>query len=189
MFVNKKAWYAIAVTGGKEIKTRNWLIANKNKFGVSDEVLDEVVVPIQRKITVKNGKKRISESSLMGPYIYVHANISDKNVISFFSQAPNVYSFVGCKNKGFTSGADVISDEEINKIMHNSKNEVTNENIKFFIGDAVEVVSGSFSSFKGIIKETNDKTNILSVSVMIFGGENIIEVKSSQVRKIDKYEQ
>lgn len=188
MSVDKKAWYAITVTGGKEIKTRDWLIANKSRFGVSDDVLDDVIVPIQRKITVKNGKKRITESSLMGPYIYVHANICDEKVISFFSQAPNAYSFVGCKSKGFRSGADVISDEEINKIMHNNKDEVTSENIKYFVGDAVEVVSGSFSSFRGIVKETNDKTNILSISVMIFGGENIIEVKYSQVRKIDKYE-
>ena len=188
MIANEKAWYALNVTGGKEIKTRDWIIANKEKFGVGDDILDQVVLPIQRKISVKNGKKRITESSLMGPYIYVHANICDERVISFFSQAPNVYSFVGSKNGGFRSGADVISNEEICRIINRNENDVTKENKSFTIGDAVEIIAGSFSNFKGIVKEVNDKTNILKISVMIFGGENIIEAKSSQVKKINNYE-
>lgn len=189
MLINKKAWYAITVQGGKEIKIRDWLITNKDRFGVSDDVLDNVMLPVKRKIIVKNGKKKITETSLIGPYVYVHANICDESVISFFTQAPSVYSFVGSRNGGFRSGADVISDSEMDKIINNNNDEVNgNENQDLLVGDAVEIISGSFSNFKGIVKDINKKNNILKIGVMIFGGENIIEVKTFQVKKIDNYE-
>ena len=85
MGLDNKKWYALSVSGGKEIKTKDWLLENKSRFDIDDTMLDEILLPIQKKSILKNGKKVISESALMGPYIYVHADISNELVLNFFS--------------------------------------------------------------------------------------------------------
>ena len=50
-------WYVISVTSGKEIKTRDWLLENKERFCVDDTILDKIFLPVQKKIVVKDGKK------------------------------------------------------------------------------------------------------------------------------------
>ena len=181
-------WYVISVTGGKEIKTRDWLLENKERFDVDDSILDKIFLPVQKKISIKDGKKKEIENSLIGPYIYVHCDVTNEKLIDFFRQAPNVYSFVGSKRGGFRSGAERVRDEDINKLFNVETNENTDENTNFYVGDNVELISGNFSGFKGVVNDVNTKTNLLKVSILIFGRETIIEVQSSQVKKTNSYE-
>jgi len=184
MLVGEKAWYALSVTGGKEVKTMNWLIENKSRFDISDDILDEIFLPTNKKVIVKNNKKRIIETSLMGHYIYFHGDASNEKLIFFFSQAPNVYSYVGSKSGGFTSGASVIMEKDINRMKNIEDKSDTEVDKSLSVGDDVTITNGSFQGFKGIIKEINVKTNIAKVGVMIFGGENIAEVQLNQIKKI-----
>ena len=189
MVLDNKKWYALSVSGGKEIKTKDWLLENKSRFDVNDDILDEILLPIQKKSILKNGKKVISESALMGPYIYVHADISNELVLNFFSQAPNVFSFVGSKKGGFHSGAAELNTEEIKKIMEKDSDENRDKSDSDFIeGESVCIIAGPFKSFTGTIEKVISKTNLLKVKVLIFGGETIIEVPFSQVKKKNNYE-
>ena len=181
-------WYVISVTSGKEIKTRDWLLENKERFCVDDTILDKIFLTNKKKIVVKDGKKTEIENSLIGPYIYVHCDITNENLLDFFRQAPNVYSFVGSKKGGFRSGAERVRDEDINRFLNVDNNKNTTENTNFYVGDNVELISGNFSGFKGVVNDVNEKTNLLKISILIFGRETIIEVQSSQVKKINNYE-
>ena len=181
-------WYVISVTSGKEIKTRDWLQENKDRFDVDDSILDRIFLPVQKKLIVKNGVKKELESSLIGPYIYVHCDITNEKLIEFFRNAPNVYSFVGSKGGGFKSGAEKVKDEEINRFLNVDNNENNGEDTDLYVGDRVELISGNFSGFKGVINDVNNKTNMLKISILIFGRETIIEAQSSQVKKISSYE-
>lgn len=189
MGLDNKKWYALSVSGGKEIKTRDWLLDNKARFDINDDMLDEILLPIQKKSILKNGKKVISESALMGPYIYVHADISNELVLSFFSQAPNVFSFVGSKKGGFHSGAAELNTEEIKKIMERDSDENRDKlSTDFIEGETVCIMAGPFKNFTGTIEKVITKTNLLKINVLIFGGETIIEVPFSQVKKKNNYE-
>ena len=136
-------WYVISVTSGKEIKTRDWLLENKERFCVDDTILDKIFLPVQKKIVVKDGKKTEIENSLIGPYIYVHCDITNENLLDFFRQAPNVYSFVGSKKGGFRSGAERVRDEDINRFLNVDNNKNTTENTNFYVGDNVELISAA----------------------------------------------
>ena len=189
MGLDNKKWYALSVSGGKEIKTKDWLLQNKERFDIDDNMLDEILLPIQKKSILKNGKKVISESALMGPYIYVHADISNELVLNFFSQAPNVFSFVGSKKGGFHSGAAELNTDEIKKIMVKEDDENReNSNDDFIEGETVYITAGPFKNFTGTIEKVISKTNLLKINVLIFGGETIIEVPFSQVKKKNNYE-
>lgn len=184
MLVGQKAWYALSVTGGKEVKIMNWLNENKARFDITDDILDEIFLPTNKKLVVTNNKKRVIETSASGHYIYFHGDASNEKLIFFFSQAPNVYSYVGSKNGGFKSGASVIMEKDINRMKNIEDTSDNDVDKSLAIGDDVTISSGSFQGFKGVIKEINVKTNIAKVSVMIFGGENVVEVQLPQIKKI-----
>ena len=186
---NKK-WYVLSVLGGKELKVKEWLLLNKERFDVTDDLLDEILVPIQKKSMLKNGKKVIYENALMGPYVYVHADISNEDVINLFSQAPNVFSFVGGKKLGFRGGAAELNSEEIKKILelNNDETRQNSSDQDIIEGEEVYITSGPFKDFTGTVSKINTQTNLLKVNVVIFGGETIIEVPFSQVKKKNSYE-
>jgi transcriptional antiterminator NusG len=100
-----------------------------------------------------------------------------------------VFSFVGSKKGGFHSGAAELNTEEIKKIMERDNDENRDKSSSDFIeGEEVCIVTGPFKSFTGTIEKVISKTNLLKVKVLIFGGETIIEVPFSQVKRKNNYE-
>ena len=172
-------WYSIRVISGKEKKIQeeiNWEIEEQ----VLQDDIQEIFVPTEKIVEMKDGKKKIKTRVFFPGYILIKMNLN--NTTKYFIENINhVLSFVGPKGK-----PQAVRPEEISRIVGVVEKGVVQENFKypFKVGDSIHVIDGPFMDFSGFIKEINDEKQKLKVSVSIFGRPTPVELDYLQVELV-----
>jgi transcriptional antiterminator NusG len=177
-----KKWYVVRAIGGQENKVKSYIETEISRLGLSDYV-DQVLVPTEKVIQIRNGKKVNKERIYFPGYIMVEANLSGE-VPHVIKSVTGVIGFLG-ETKG---GEPVpLRKSEINRMLGKvDELAVQNDNvaIPYVVGETVKVVDGPFNGFDGVIENVNEEKRKLEVMVKIFGRKTPLELSYMQVDKI-----
>jgi transcription termination/antitermination protein NusG len=174
------AWYVVHTYSGYENKAKLALedairrYALEHKFG-------EILVPTEKVVEVKDGKKKTNTRKVFPGYIFVHMEI-DTETWHVVKTTPKITGFIGGSRN-----PPPISEEEIRRIIgveSEDENEETTVVIDFERGDEVNIIDGPFASMKGRVEEVNQARGKLRVMVSIFGRPTAVELDFTQVESL-----
>ena len=177
-----KKWYVVRAVSGQENKIKSYIETDIARLGLSDYV-DEVLVPTEKVVQIRNGKKINKERNYFPGYIMIKANLSGE-VPHIIRSITNVIGFLG-----ETKGGDPVPlrTSEVNRMLGKvDELSVQTENvvIPYKIGETVKVIDGPFNGFNGNIEKVNEEKRKLEVMVKIFGRKTPLELSYMQVEKI-----
>ncbi|UAM98829.1 transcription termination/antitermination protein NusG [Polaribacter litorisediminis] len=175
-------WYVVRAIGGQENKVKAYIETEISRVGLSDYV-SQVIVPTEKVVQIRNGKKVNRERAFFPGYIMIEANLSGE-VPHVIKGITGVIGFLG-EVKG---GEPVpMRKSEVNRMLGKvDELSIQDENmaIPFNIGETVKVVDGPFNGFDGTIEKVNEEKRKLEVMVKIFGRKTPLELSYMQVEKI-----
>ena len=177
-----KKWYVVRAVSGQENKIKSYIESDIARLGLSDFV-EEVLVPTEKVIQIRNGKKVNKERNYFPGYIMIKANLSGE-VPHIIRSITNVIGFLG-----ETKGGEPIPlrKAEVNRMLGKvDELSVQSENvvIPFKIGETIKVIDGPFNGFNGNIEKVNEEKRKLEVMVKIFGRKTPLELSYMQVEKV-----
>jgi len=177
--MEEKNWYIIHIFSGSEEFVVKALQEKIKRYGMEDQV-DEIVIPKENVIEIKDGQKVVTEKRSFPGYIMVKMRMNDKNWY-FIRNTPKVTGFIGAGKK-----PKPLSEKEVNTIlshMEDSK-EKPKPKYKFTKGESVKIIDGPFVNFNGVVDEVIHDKNLLKVTVTIFGRPTPVKLNFFQVEKI-----
>lgn len=174
---SNKHWYAIHTYSGYEEKVAESIRQRADSLDMADKIF-QVLVPKEKMIEVKNGKRKVVEKKIFQGYVLVQMKLSE-DAWYIVRNTPSVTGFVG-------SGVEPtpVSDAEIEKIMKRMGREEPKHKFDFKEGDVVNIVDGPFKGFDGSINEIDAAKGKLKVLVNMFGRETPVELDSLQVKRV-----
>lgn len=181
--IGNKKWYVVRAVSGQENKIKDYILNEIARLGLQDYV-DQALVPTEKVIQIRNGKKIHKERVYFPGYIMIQANLSGE-IPHIIKSITNVIGFLG-----ETKGGDPVPlrQSEVNRMLGKvdelSLEADANVAIPFTKGDTVKVIDGPFNGFDGIIEKINEEKRKLEVMVKIFGRRTPLELSYMQVEKV-----
>ena len=181
--MSDKKWYVVRAVSGQENKIKSYIENEISRLGLEDFV-DQVLVPTEKVIQIRNGKKIQKEKVYFPGYIMVQANLSGE-IPHIIKSITNVIGFLG-----ETKGGDPVPlrQSEVNRMLGKvdelSVEADANVAIPFTKGETVKVIDGPFNGFDGTIEKINEEKRKLEVMVKIFGRKTPLELGYMQVEKV-----
>ena len=177
----EKKWYVVRAVSGQENKIKNYIETEISRLGLSDYV-EQVLVPTEKVIQIRNGKKINKEKVYFPGYIMIKANLSGE-IPHIIKAITNVIGFLG-----ETKGGDPVPlrKSEVNRMLGKvDESSETGEALiePFIVGETIKIIDGPFSEFVGDIQEVNEEKKKLKVIVKIFGRGTEVELNFVQVEK------
>lgn len=170
-------WYAIHTYAGYENAVARNLRQRIDSLGMGEFIL-EVVVPTEKKIKIKGGKRVEEEEKVYPGYVLVHMIVNDDSWY-VVRNTPRVTGFVG-------SGVSPVplGEEELKILFSRMKSDTVKHHIDFSPDDAVIITDGPFKELEGKISEVDEDRGKVKVLVPMFGRETPVELDFLQVRRI-----
>ena len=175
----EKQWYIVHTYSGFEAKVKESLAQRAEAMGMS-EVIEEVLIPTEEVVEVRDGKKTRSKRKFFPGYVLVKMAMSDE-AWHVVRNTPKVTGFVGTGNKPVP-----LSEAEVERIVKQISvaAEKPKPRLEFAPGDTVRIADGPFSNFTGEVEEVNEDRSTLKVMVTIFGRATPVELEFLQVEKL-----
>ncbi len=173
----KRHWYAIHTYAGYEKAVERNLKQRIESLGMEDKIF-EVVVPTEKKIKIKAGRRVEEEEKIYPGYLLVNM-IVDDNSWYVVRNTPRVTGFVG-------SGVQPVplDEKEIEGLFKRMRSDTVKHKIDFATDEPVIVVDGPFKDLEGKIGEVDEDRGKVKVLVPMFGRETPVELDFLQVRRI-----
>jgi transcriptional antiterminator NusG len=177
-----KKWYVVRSVSGQENKIKSY-IENEIKRLELEDYVDQVLVPTENVIQIRNGKKINKERVYFPGYIMIQANLAGE-IPHIIKSINGVIGFLG-----ETKGGDPVPlrPHEVNRMLGKVDElavQDENVNIPYVIGETVKVIDGPFNGFNGTVEKINEEKRKLEVMVKIFGRKTPLELSYMQVEKI-----
>lgn len=174
-------WYIVHAYSNFEKKVAED-IENKTKQKGLSERIEQIVVPTEKVVEVRRGKKVDAERKFFPGYVLMKAELNDA-VISLVKNTPRVTGFLG--EDKHTAKPMHITDKEAERILHQVQEGVERpkQSVTFEIGEQVRVSDGPFASFNGFVQEVDEERARLKVEVSIFGRAVPVDLEFGQVEK------
>ena len=171
-------WYVIHAYSGFEKKVAEFIREQAEKKGLTDKV-EQVLVPTENVINIKNGAKVESERKFFPGYVLIKMEMTDQTW-HLVNDTPKVTGFLGGKKP------TPISEKEAMHILHQVEEGVERPKsvISYVVGEQVHVTDGPFASFVGTIEEVDSEKERLKVLVSIFGRATPVDLDYTQVKKV-----
>ena len=168
-------WYIVHAYSNFEKKVAEDIENGAKRKGLTDQI-EQIVVPTEKVVEVRRGRKIDAERKFFPGYVLVRANLSDA-VFSLIKNTPKVTGFLG------DSKPVPITDKEAERILNQVQEGVERPkpSITFEIGEQIRVSDGPFASFNGFVQEVDEERARLKVEVSIFGRAVPVDLEFSQV--------
>ena len=174
----EKSWYVIHTYSGYEDAVVKNLKQRIESLGMEDKIFN-VIVPKEKKIKIKNGKRKTVEEKIYPGYVLVEMIVDDESWY-VVRNTPRVTGFLG-------SGTIPIpvSQKDIDDLMKKMEVGEPEFKIDFEVGTSVRVTDGPFKGFEGKVSEIDQEKGKIKVLVNMFGRDTPVELDSLQIKKID----
>lgn len=172
-----KNWYVIHTYSGYENKVKANLEKRVESMGMQDKIF-RVLVPMEKQIEIKNGKKKETTRKIFPGYVIVEMIVTDDSWY-VVRNTPGVTGFVGSGTKPIP-----LQEDEVKPILKQMGIEDAKPKADYKVGQSVKIVSGPFENFVGKIEEVNPEKEKVKVMVSMFGRETPIELDYIQIEKI-----
>jgi len=173
----QKNWYVIHTYSGYEDAVAKGLQQRVESLGMEDKIFS-VIVPKEKKIKIKSGKRKTVEEKIYPGYVLVEMIVTDDSWY-VVRNTPNVTGFVGV---GTTPVP--VSLKEIETLKKRMGVEAPKYNIEVKVGDAVKIIDGPFKDFDGRVSDIDPDRGKIKVLVNMFGRDTPVELDSLQIKKI-----
>jgi transcriptional antiterminator NusG len=177
-----KKWYVVLSVSGQENKIKAYLESEITRLNLADYI-EQILVPTEKVIQIRNGKKVQKERVFFPGYIMVQASLAGE-IPHIIKSINGVIGFLG-ETKG---GEPVpLRQAEVNRMLGKVDElaiQDDNVNIPFTIGETIKVIDGPFNGFNGTVEKINEEKRKLEVMVKIFGRKTPLELSYMQVEKI-----
>ncbi len=175
-------WYVVRAISGKENKVKEYIEAEISRLGLSDFV-EQVLVPTEKVVQIRNGKKINKERVYFSGYIMIKASLVGE-VPHVIRSVNGVIGFLG-----EVKGGDPVPlrKSEVNRMLGKVDELAVQDDtvaIPYSVGETIKVVDGPFNGFNGSIENVNEEKRKLEVMVKIFGRKTPLELSFMQVEKV-----
>lgn len=171
-----KNWYVVHTYSGFEEKVKLSIEEKIESKGLKDKIL-QMLIPTERVIELKGGKKKESDKKFYPGYLLVEMELDDETW-HLVKSIPKVTGFVGGKNPV------TIPQEEVEAIIEQTeKGTISQGKTQFQKGESLRIIDGPFCNFNGFVEEVDMDHERLRVLVSIFGRQTPVELNFFQVEK------
>lgn len=174
---SERHWYAIHTYSGYEDTVARNLKQRVESLGFEDKIFN-VLVPKEKKIKIKGGKREIMEEKIFAGYVLVEMIVDDASWY-VVRNTPNVTGFIGAGTI-----PTPLADAEIESLMKRMGVEEPKYKIDVVVGDRVKITDGPFKDFDGKVSEIDMERGRIKVLVTIFGRETPVELDFLQIKKL-----
>lgn len=178
----ERGWYVLRAISGKEAKVKEILDGIRQNTDLGN-YLFQVLIPTEKVVAVRAGKKVVKERNLYSGYVFIEA-IPTGELIHELSNTTNVIDFLRGREKG--SAPERLRESEVLRML-GTADEFANPTeegvIDFIVGETVKINEGAFEGFSAVIEEVKAEKKKLKVSVKIFGRKTTMELETSQVER------
>lgn len=173
----QKNWYVIHTYSGYEDAVAKSLKQRIESLGMEDKIFN-ALVPKEKKIKIKDGKRKVVEEKIYPGYVLVEMIVTDDSWY-VVRNTPNVTGFVGAGTTPVPVSLDEI--ENLKKRMGAGEPQYK---IEVKAGELVKITDGPFKDFDGKVSEIDEDRGKIKVLVNMFGRDTPVELDSLQVKKI-----
>jgi len=173
----KRNWYAVHTYVGYENAVVRNLKQRIESFGMEDKIFD-VIVPTEKKIKIKNGKRIEEDEKIYPGYVLVDMIVTDDSWY-VVRNTPRITGFVG-------AGVNPVpvDETEMVELRRRMSSDTTKHNIDIAVGDIITVIDGPFKETEGKVSEVDETRGKIKVLVSMFGRETPVELDPLQVKKM-----
>lgn len=172
-----RRWYVLHTYSGYEENVEKNLKQRIESMDMEDRIF-EILIPIEKKIKIKNGKRKVVEEKIFPGYVMVEMIVTDESWY-VVRNTPNVTGFIGTGTI-----PTPISDKEIKDLKKRVGVEEPKFKIDVSVGSPVKIVDGPFKNLEGKITNVDESKGKVKVLVSMFGRETPIELDFLQIKKI-----
>jgi len=179
-------WYVIRAVAGQEKKVKSYIDHEVIRQKL-EEVITQVLIPSEKVMEMRNGKKVVREKNFFPGYIMVNADLNNGEAFHTIKSVPGVIGFLGSNRSAIEKTPVPLRESEINRILgrvDDAQEDVLKFETTFIKGEIVKVIDGPFNTFTGSVEEVFDEKKKLNVMVKIFGRNTPLELNYTQVEKL-----
>lgn len=173
-------WYIIRVAKGQDNKVKTAIEEQLVRYKIAESVTD-IVIPTEKEIKLKNGKKIVKSKNMLAGYVFIHADLTNPTVVGIINDTPGCYGFMGSDRKN----PPALKQTEVDKMLGNILDDEAVINVAWIKNQNIRIVDGPFKGFEGVIHEIDDVKKKLKVEVKIFGRATPLELDYISVEKIE----
>ncbi len=173
------SWYVLRAVSGKESKVKEY-IDLEIKNGRLDKNVSQVLIPTEKVVQIRNGKRIVKEKNYLPGYVLVEARLVGE-IAHELRSTPNVLGFLGGMDN-----PTPLRESEVNRILgkvDEMQEEAVEVVIPYTVGEAVKVTEGPFSGFSGVIEKVDSEKKKVTVTVKVFGRSTGLDLGFMQVEK------
>ncbi len=172
-----KNWYVIHTYSGYEDAVAKNLKQRIESLDMGDKIFN-VIVPKEKKIKIKNGKRKTVEEKIFPGYVLVEMIVDDESWY-VVRNTPRVTGFLGAGTTPIP-----VSQKDIDDLMKRMDAGEPEFQIDFEIGATVKIMDGPFKGFEGKVSEIDQERGKIKVLVNMFGRDTPVELDSLQIKKV-----
>ena len=170
----KALWYVVHTYSGYENKVANDLVKTVENNGMGD-LIQEVTVPIEEVVEIRNGKPHTIQHKLFPGYVLVKM-IKTTETWYVVRNTRGCTGFVGPNGKPIP-----LTEEEV-AALGVEKREIE---VNYAVGDTVRIIDGPLENFTGIVDELDREKNKVRVTISMFGRETPVELELDQAELME----
>lgn len=175
----ERNWYAIHTYSGYEDAVARYLQQRVESLSMGDRIFN-IVVPKEKRIKIKNGKRRPVEEKIYPGYVLVEMVLTE-DTWYVVRNTPRVTGFVGPD----TTKPTPLSKPEIDELMSRmGAGQETKFRVELQVGEMVKITDGPFKDYDAKVAEVDEEKGKVKVLVPIFGRDTAVELDSLQVQKL-----
>jgi len=169
-------WYVIHTYAGYEDSVAKSLRQRIHSLNMDDKIF-EVLVPTEKQIRIRSGKRKVVEERIFPGYVLVQMIVTEESWY-IVRNTPNVTGFVGTETTPIP-----LSEAEVKTLKKRMGKEEPDYDIDIVPGDAVKVTDGPFKNFDGKVEVVDREKGKIKVLVNMFSRETPVELDFLQVKK------
>ena len=173
----ERHWYAIHTYSGYEDNVARNLKQRVESLGFENKIFN-VLVPKEKKIRIKGGKRETIEEKLYAGYVLVEMIVDDASWY-VVRNTPNVTGFIGAGTI-----PTPLAAAEVDVLMKRMGVQEPKYKIDIAVDDRVKITDGPFKDFDGKVSEVDAEKGRIKVLVTIFGRETPVELDFLQIKKL-----
>ena len=170
-------WYVIHTYSGYEESVAENLKQRIESMDMEDKIFD-VIIPTEKKIKIKNGKRKTVIEKIFPGYLLVNMDVTDDSWY-VVRNTPNVTGFVG-----FETTPSPVPEAEVQALLKRMGQEEPKFKIDVSEGSPVKINDGPFKGFEGKVTSIDEARGKVKVLISMFGRETPIELDFLQIKKI-----